>query len=206
MKKILILVLTINTITACNNGTNNTDKAPMDMSSNDSAIPADNASDVNLAAAAVTYTGIDAHISASMKMIVDHYLHIKNALTNDNGSEAASGADAMGKAISLVDASFLTAEQKETFDKIKDDLKEHAGHIGKNGNDISQQREHFSMMSEDMLQLVSAFGGGRPLYHDHCPMYQDGKGALWLSESKEIKNPYFGAKMISCGKAEAIIK
>ena len=30
-------------------------------------------------------------------------------------------------------------------------------------------------------------------------MASDGKGANWLSETKEITNPYFGAKMLKCG-------
>ena len=105
-----------------------------------------------------------------------------------------------------VDKSFFTAEQKKVYDNISDDLKEHAEHIGKNGDNITHQREHFAMMSEDVYDLVKAFGGGRPIYHDHCPMYNEGKGALWLSEMKEVKNPYFGAKMPTCGSVEEIIK
>jgi Cu(I)/Ag(I) efflux system membrane fusion protein len=27
----------------------------------------------------------------------------------------------------------------------------------------------------------------------------EGKGAYWLSENKDIRNPYFGKKMIDCG-------
>jgi len=30
-------------------------------------------------------------------------------------------------------------------------------------------------------------------------MAGDGKGAIWISETKEIKNPYYGKKMLSCG-------
>ena len=28
----------------------------------------------------------------------------------------------------------------------------------------------------------------------------DNKGAYWLSEEKEIRNPYFGSKMLTCGE------
>lgn len=38
------------------------------------------------------------------------------------------------------------------------------------------------MMSQYVYALAKAFGGGRTLYHDHCPMYND-KGAMWLSET-----------------------
>jgi len=108
----------------------------------------------------------------------------------------------MGK----IDKSLLTAEQKEIYDNVEDDLKEHAEHIGKNAGHIEHQREHFSMMSEDVYDLVKAFGGGQILYHDHCPMANDNKGAMWLSEMKEIKNPYFGGKMNDCVHVVEIIK
>ena len=61
-------------------------------------------------------------------------------------------------------------------------------------------------MSEDIYDLVKAFGGGRSLYHDHCPMYNEKKGAMWLSEMKEVKNPYFGSGMPTCGTVEEVIK
>jgi hypothetical protein len=37
-------------------------------------------------------------------------------------------------------------------------------------------------------------------------MAKDGKGAMWLSETKEIKNPYFGDKMMECGEVNEIIR
>ena len=136
-----------------------------------------------------------------------HYLHIKNALANDNGREAANGGKAMEQAMSKIDKSFFTAEQKKVYDDIEDELKEHAEHIGKNGDKIEHQREHFAMMSEVIYELVKAFGAGQPIYHDHCPMYNENKGgAMWLSEMKELNNPYFGAKMPECGKVEEVIK
>jgi hypothetical protein len=149
---------------------------------------------------------VDPKLAASLKTVVDHYLHIKNGLVNNSGDEAASGGKAMAEAIGKVDKSLLTAEQKKAYDDIEDDLKEHAEHIGKNGGDIKHQREHFVMMSEDVYDLARAFGGGQPLYHDHCPMANDQTGAMWLSETREVKNPYFGGKMNECVKVQELIK
>ena len=155
---------------------------------------------------AVTYTNVDAKAAASIKEIVDHYLHIKNALANDNGSEAASGGKAMEEAIGKFDKSLLSAEQKIAYDKNEEELKEHAEHIAKNGDKIEHQRSHFAMMSEVVYELVKDFGGGLPLYHIHCPMARDNQGAMWISETNEVKNPYFGAKMPACGTVEEVIK
>lgn len=153
-----------------------------------------------------TFRNVDPKVAASLKAVVDHYLHIKNALVNNSGDEAASGGKAMAEAMTKVDKSLLAADQKKVYDDIEDDLKEHAEHIGKNSGDIKHQREHFVMMSEDVYDLAKAFGGGQTLYHDHCPMANDGKGAMWLDEGREVKNPYFGGKMNECVKVMEVIK
>jgi hypothetical protein len=34
----------------------------------------------------------------------------------------------------------------------------------------------------------------------------DGEGGYWLSDSKEIRNPYYGEKMLVCGNVEKTFK
>ncbi|MEP6594992.1 MAG: DUF3347 domain-containing protein [Ginsengibacter sp.] len=153
-----------------------------------------------------TFSNVDPKLAASLKTVVDHYLDLKNALVNNNGRDAANGGKAMANAMDKIDKSLLTAEQKKVYGDIEDDLKEYAEHIGKNAGDIEHQREHFSMMSEDVYDLFKAFGGGQTLYHDHCPMANDNKGGMWLSETNEAKNPYYGGKMNECVKVEEVIK
>jgi hypothetical protein len=153
-----------------------------------------------------TYTDLDPKLSSSLKTIVDHYLRIKNALIADSGLEAANDGKAMAQEMSKIDKSLFTADQKKVYDNVEADLKRNAEHIGESASSIAHQREHFSMMSEDVYDLVKAFGGGQILYHDHCPMANDQKGAMWLSESKEVRNPYFAGKMNECVKIPEVIK
>lgn len=155
---------------------------------------------------AVIYSNLEVKAATSVKEIVDHYLHVKNALTNDNATEAANGSKAMEAALGKLDKSILTAEQKATYDKIEERLIALSELIAKSGNDIKLQREQFVLMSESVYELVKHFGAGRPLYHDYCPMARDDQGAMWISEVKEIKNPYFGDQMLSCGSVEEVIK
>jgi hypothetical protein len=204
MKKILFGMSTIAliVIAACNSNSNSSKEN--DMSGSDTTkkvIDTSAMKEVNH-----SFTNVDPKLSASLKTVVDHYIHIKNALVANSGSEAANGGKEMADAMNKVDQSLFTADQKKLYDDIKDDLKEHAEHIGKSGGDVPHQREHFSMMSEDLYDLVKAFGGGQPLYHDHCPMANDNKGAMWLSETREIKNPYFGGKMNECVNVPEVIK
>lgn len=143
---------------------------------------------------------------ASVDEVVTAYLHLKNALTNDNGKEAAQAGKFLHEALLKLDSTSFAAEQKKVFDDVKEDIKEHAEHISANGEKIAHQREHFDMLSSDMYDLVKSVKPTQALYKDHCPMFNDNKGAIWLSEVKDIKNPYYGKKMLTCGEQQEEIK
>ncbi len=135
----------------------------------------------------------------SVKGIVDPYLQLKNALVGDKSSEASTFGGMLLESLKTFDKSSLTPDQKKTFEELAGDAMEHAEHIGANGGNIEHQREHFDMLSKDIYDLAKAFYAGEVLYKEFCPMYNQGKGAFWLSDSKEILNPYFGKKMLTCG-------
>ena len=112
----------------------------------------------------------------------------------------------MVKAFASFNKGALTPDEVKIYKDVEDDAKEHAEHIGMNAGKIEHQREHFDMLSSDMYDMVKVFGGGQTLYQDFCPMYNNKKGATWLSETKEIKNPYLGKKMPGCGSIKEEIK
>lgn len=138
--------------------------------------------------------------------ILHIYLHIKNALVNNDDKAAASAGNEMAKVLNDFDNSILRDDEREQFENIADDMKENAEHIGANAGNIRHQREHFDMLSKDMYDLVKKFAAGEKIYVDYCPMYNDNKGATWLSETKEIKNPYFGKDMNTCGSLKEELK
>ena len=153
-----------------------------------------------------TATAAPATSGTSVKDIVEHYLHIKNALAKDDGKEAANGGKALADVIAQFDQTSLTAEQKKTFAEIQGDAKEHAEHISTNAEKIAHQREHFATLSKDLYDLVKTLGAGQTLYNDFCPMYNNNKGATWLSETKDIKNPYLGKTMPTCGTVKETLQ
>ena len=138
--------------------------------------------------------------------VVSSYLQLKNALANDNSKDAAAAGTEVQKAIEMTDPSSFSADQKRVFADVKDDAIEHAEHIAANANNIEHQREHFETLSKDLYDMVKVFGAGQTLYQTHCPMYNNNKGANWLSETKDIKNPYLGAKMSTCGEVKEELK
>ena len=142
--------------------------------------------------------------NASIDHIVANYLKLKNALANDNSKEAANSGNDLLASIGKVDMNSISKEQMKTYMDIADDLKENAEHIGENAGKLDHQREHFVLLSNDINDLISTFGTNQKLYQDYCPMADDNKGAIWISEIKEIKNPYFGTNMSTCGSVKKV--
>ena len=195
MKKIIFGLAIISIFAAaCNSGNNTTEKKDKkdDTTVNNSSTNSSNHSDTK--------------VDGSMKEMVTQYLQMKNALANDNGNDAATAGKAFVASMDKMDKNSLAGDKKRKWDEVSDDANEMAKHIADNAGKIEHQREHFDMLSADMYDMVKTFGAGQTLYEDFCPMYNNNKGATWLSETKEIKNPYMGKKQPTCGSVKEEIK
>jgi uncharacterized protein (DUF885 family) len=182
MKNIIFAIaISAISLTACNNSSN---KSTESNKTNDNPAPV-----VQTATASASPVG----------GLLQTYLQMKNDFANNDDKGAADAGNKMLKAFNGFDESSLKEADKKSFEDIRDDAKEHAEHIGMNAGNIKHQREHFDMLSKDMYDLVKKFGAGEKIYVDFCPMYNDKKGVTWLSETKEITNPYFGKDMNTCG-------
>jgi hypothetical protein len=205
MKKLFIVVLATISIIAYSCGDNASSTTQKEEKAADTSHAAtEETAEIKVVKA--SFTNVDAAVANHIKNITDNYLQIKNALTNSKPADAGDAANKMLAAIKGFDKSLLSADQKKAYDQQEESLKTNAALISKNTGNLEQQREQFSMLSESLYTLVKSFGGGKTLYHDHCPMAKDGKGAMWLSEIKEVKNPYFGDKMMECGSVEEEIQ
>jgi|TARA_B110000495_G_scaffold122955_1_gene106886 hypothetical protein len=139
---------------------------------------------------------------SSTSEIIDAYLQLKNALTEDNEKKAAEAGNAILTAFSNFNISQLTEDQHKEYVEIVENAKEQAEHIVK--SPIDHQREHFEVLSTDIKDLIALLGieTGTTLYETFCSMYNNHTGAMWLSETEEIKNPFYGSKMLTCGKVQ----
>jgi len=116
--------------------------------------------------------------------ILNKYLAVKNALVSGNSKLASQETLSLQKSIKD-DNNFA---QKNALLKATQTM-------AKAGN-LEKQRAAFNDVSTNMWKLVaSTKKGSAPVYYQYCPMKQ----AYWLSTEKEIKNPYYGAAMLSCG-------
>ena len=131
--------------------------------------------------------------------VIISYINLKNKLVNDDTNGAADKAKLLLASFNRFNTNVLDPKQKKEYLDIAESAKENAEHIGDNAGKLDHQREHFVLLSKDTNDLINLFGTKQKLYQDFCPMADDGKGAIWISETKEIKNPYLGAKMPTCG-------
>ena len=135
--------------------------------------------------------------------IIDNYLAIKNALVQDDSKSAANSGKRLSESAKIFDVSEYEGDTLVEVKEILEVIIEHGEHISY--SDIGHQREHFEIMTTDFVDLIVIAGTDRTLHQQFCPMYDDGKGGIWLSESDEIKNPLYGSKMLTCGSVTDVI-
>ncbi len=144
-------------------------------------------------------------VSNALTEVYNQYFLLKDALVRDNATVAATKAEALTKSISGVAEKSMTTEENALWKKTQTDLLLHAKHISES-KDIAHQREHFALLSQNMITLAKVFKADDAMYIQHCPMYNDGEGADWLSKENAVKNPYYGSSMLTCGKTTTTIK
>lgn len=135
--------------------------------------------------------------ASSTTAIINEYLKIKNALVKSDSKNAALSAEALTKSIDAVAVEDLPAPQKASWSEITEKAKKAAKSIVAANGKLDKQRKAFHELSQSISELITGFGTTQKLYLDFCPMYDD--GSVWISETKNIKNPYYGAQMMSCG-------
>lgn len=73
-------------------------------------------------------------------------------------------------------------------------------------DNLDDQRVEFEKISTIIYEMAKASKfKADTVYRLYCPMAFDNKGAFWLSNSQTIMNPYFGDKMLHCGRVEETI-
>ncbi len=127
----------------------------------------------------------------NMETVYSHYMHIKTALVNTNAEETKSEAEMMTAALQNVEGSEEALNAAQTIAQT---------------DDINVQRTTFQDLSAAMETMLAGELSTGEVYKQYCPMAFDGKGAYWLSSSEEIRNPYYGDKMLKCGSVRDTIK
>lgn len=131
--------------------------------------------------------------------IVHSYLELKTGLVNNDVTKSSAAAKNMQEHIDNVDMHLLEGSPHQFWmDKVQA-LRSHTINLAQS-SEIESQRKQFEYISEQMIEIVKVFGvGSEKLYVQHCPMAFENQGADWISDISQIRNPYFGDAMLTCG-------
>ena len=137
-----------------------------------------------------------------LNRVVDTYLALKESLVTADEKEVESASTRMMAALLEVNDGMLSGSAHDFWKEKKFFLMDHV-ELCKEAKTMEGKRENFAFVSETMIKAVDVFGAGRQtLYVQYCPMANGDKGAYWLSEAKEIRNPYMGQQMPACGETK----
>ncbi len=140
-----------------------------------------------------------------VQAIYDNYFAVKDALVKTDAKIAAEKATALLASLNGIDMAKMKMDDHMAFMKAEKALKADAALIS-TSNDVAAQRDAFSNLSNNMIAFIKVTKAATPVYLQHCPMANDGKGADWLSKENAVKNPYYGSMMLGCGKVTETIK
>lgn len=141
-----------------------------------------------------------------LTVFANHYFELKNSLIKSDFQLSKSNAKNLETALIQIDMNLLDGDAHKTWMENYQVLKNQTELFLK-ANDIENQREIFSPLSNQIIETVETFGLKiGTLYIAYCPMAFGDKGAYWLSEIEEINNPYFGDIMLRCGEVKKEIK
>lgn len=140
-----------------------------------------------------------------LKAVFENYFLVKDALITSDGNKTALASKELLTALNNVKMDKLNMDVHMVWMKVVNTIKEDAEHIA-DTKDIKHQRDHFTTLSKDIYTLIKVSKYETPVFYQFCPMFNDGKGANWLSKENAVKNPYYGAMMLSCGKTVETIK
>jgi len=124
----------------------------------------------------------------TVQQAFDEYLAVKDALVRTDASASRKSA----------------ANLQNTLKEAQPEIGEIAGRIADTEN-VNEQREIFSELTAAMEPVLKEAISSGKIYKQFCPMAFEGKGDYWYSSSEEIKNPYFGSKMLKCGRVDETI-
>lgn len=127
--------------------------------------------------------------------VLKSYYELKEALVNSDATSASVQAAELGKAVANTDIKAIPVNRQDAVKEIQKKLIADATRIGAT-KEIGKQREYFANLSLNMYALTKQEKlSDQAIYQAYCPM----KKMYWLSSEKNIRNPYYGKMMLTCG-------
>jgi uncharacterized protein YdbL (DUF1318 family) len=136
--------------------------------------------------------------------LLNNYYHLKEAFVLSNSDMANTSAGLLLKSVDSLDLKDVKADTSilQMAKGYVETVSSEAKALSQE-KDIEAKRKSFQMISDAMYDLVRTVHFDKEVvYHQFCPMAFNDAGAYWLSSTSDVKNPYFGKKMLTCGEVK----
>ena len=137
-----------------------------------------------LAGFAADKTANEPALMQPVKSVYDSYLKIQAELAKDSIKSVDENATAIAKAVKGDQMKMLPADVAKQADALA------------KAKDLKAAREAFKPLSASLTKYLADNKAGKGVYHEgYCPMVK----ASWLQTEKDVRNPYMGSAMLTCG-------
>lgn len=150
-------------------------------------------------------SNLDPAATTLLVTLLHQYFSLKDALVATQNTRADSAAKTMQQSLVALKSSLPADSGISTGDTtIRDDISVMEQSLLKilalKDEGCEVKRVNFQPLSDALYHLLQQVKlKNVVVYHSLCPMALNEEGARWLSQYHEIKNPYFGQKMLTCG-------
>lgn len=132
--------------------------------------------------------------SSDFDKALPSYLKMKDALVASDASQVSAFAKATSEKLKAISTDDLGTMEKQHLTKSIEMLD-----VIANNDNLENQRAHFVILNENIVPIAMSIENSTNYYIQKCPMANNNKGAVWLSMEEEIRNPYYGDAMLTCG-------
>lgn len=149
---------------------------------------------------------VDPKFVKQLTAFYEAYLKMNEAFIESDAAKISAEAKNTMQALGNVGMELLKGDTHMAWmDQLKV-LKPALETIG-NSNDLEKQRLEYASFNLALYKSLKMFGlNDKTTYYQFCPMANNDQGAYWFSAEKEIRNPYFGDMMLSCGETKETLK
>ena len=147
----------------------------------------------------------DPEFQSQLTRVYQAYLKMKDAFVASDPLAISKNASEVKKTIGNVNMELVKGESHMVWMNQLKVLKQKLSNISGTKN-LEKQRVAFVGFNETFYKTVKTFGlKSVTAYYQFCPMANNDKGAFWFSDSEDIRNPYFGDEMLTCGATEEVL-
>lgn len=145
-------------------------------------------------------------LAGKLNLALNAYLPLKDKLVESDAGAAYKEAQNLLRQMEQVTMGMFTGKTHEYWMN-KSQLVITALKEIKQNASIDDIRKSFVPISENMVKIFKAYGtGNNKVYVQFCPMANQDMGAFWLSKENQVKNPFYGNMMLTCGEIRDTIK